>query len=299
MPSRRHQLLVHVIPRLRRSGEVVDPERERLKVVARQSRARQAAPERGLRGCTVMRVEGCPFAVYDVRRTGSEPTHTVLYLHGGGYVSGIDRFHWRYVARLARGVGVRVVVPAYPLAPGHTWRDAHPPLHDLFDQLAIESPGGVTLMGDSAGGGLALEVAQQIAASAGPQPTGLVLLSPWVDLTGSTPGTDEAAAWDPWLSLSKMHLYGSWWAGVDDVARPELSPLFGDLSGLPPALVFCGTRDLLQPQVRALADQAPEAGWQVEYDEQPGLLHVFPILPIPEAGPAFERVKGFLARREA
>lgn len=297
MPSRRHQLLVHVIPRLRRSGEVVDSERERRAVLARQARDRQSAPERGLRGCTVMRVEGCPFEVYDVRRAGSEPTQTVLYLHGGGYVSGIDRFHWRYVARLVRDLDVRVVVPAYPLAPGHTWRDAQPPLRDLFDELAIESPAGVTLMGDSAGGGLALALAQQVAASAGPQPTGLVLLSPWVDLTGSTPGTEEAAAWDPWLHLSKLHLYAAWWAGGDDVARSELSPLFGDLSGLPPALMFCGTRDLLNPQARALAARATEAGWRLEYDEQPGLLHVYPILPIAEAAPAFERVKAYLRRR--
>ena len=243
----------------------------------------------------VTELDGLPFRTFDLRPPGDAPTRTVLYLHGGGFVGDIDRFHGWYAARAARATGARLVLPAYPLAPTHTWRDCHPPLLELFERLAVESPQGVTVMGDSAGGGLALALAQRLVRSPGPQPTGLVLVAPWVDLAGTTPGTEEARAHDPWLTLSKLRLYGSWWAGGDDVHRPEVSPLHGDFTGLPPTLVLCGTRDLLLPQVREAVRRAEEAGVPVTYREERGLLHVYPILPIPEAGPARREIAAFVA----
>lgn len=218
---------------------------------------------------------------------------TVLYLHGGGFVSGLDPNHWRYAARLARGLGVRVVLPDYPLTPTHSWTDSLPRLVTLFERLAVESAQGVVLMGDSAGGGLAVGVAQLVARRPGPQPTHLVAFAPWVDLTGRTPGTEEAAAEDPWLTLSKLRLYGTWW-GAGDPPAEEASPITGDLSGLPPTLLMCGTRDLLLPQVRLLAERARAAGSPVTYVEQSGLIHVYPLLPIPEARRAWHQVVAFL-----
>lgn len=294
MPSPTHQLLARVIPVVRRAAEVTDAEQVRRDVLAGQARHDPAPSARMVRGCTVTEHDELGFRVFDLRVAGATPTRTVVYLHGGGYVGEVDRFHWRYVASLARATGCRVVVPAYPLAPRHTWREAHPPLLHLFEQVAIESPRGVTLMGDSAGGGLALALAQQVTRRPGPQPTHLVLVSPWVDLAGDTPGTTEAAAHDPWLKLSKLRLYGSWWAGDDDPHRPEVSPLHGDLSGLPRTLVLCGTRDLLLPQVRELVRRAAAAGVDVRYREERDLLHIYPVLPVPEARQAMREVVDFL-----
>jgi acetyl esterase/lipase len=125
-----------------------------------------------------------------------------------------------------------------------------------------------------------------------------VTFAPWVELAGTTPGTAQAAKADPWLSLSRLALYGSWWSAGDPLA-PEASPLGGELSGLPPLLVLCGTRDLLLPQSRALVDGARRAGTPATYVEEPGLLHVYPLLPIPEAEPAFEQVVAFLVSRSS
>jgi acetyl esterase/lipase len=295
VPSPTHRLLARAIPVIRRASEVDDPAEVRKDVLARQRKAHGTPPPRAVRGLDVSEIDGVGFPVYDVQVTGPSPTRTVLFVHGGGFVGGIDRFHWRFVATLARETGSRVVVPAYPLTPRHTWRDTQPPLLDLFEQLAIQSPGGVALVGDSAGGGLALALAQQIARRPGPQPTRLVLVSPWVDLTGTTPGTELVAAYDPWLKLSKLKLYGGWWAGDDDPARPEVSPLHGDYTGLPRTLVLCGTRDLLVPQVRAAVRRAAAAGVHVTYREEQGLLHVYPLLPIPEARAAVRDVVEFLS----
>lgn len=295
MPSFQHQFVARVIRTVRRTSEVRDPEKLRLAVIAARSRESTEPPARVVRGCDVTPLDGSDLPGYDVRASGSTPTRTVLYLHGGGYVGNIDRFHWKYVASLVRRLGVRVVMPAYPLAPEHTWEDAVPPLLSLFEQLAIASPQGVTLMGDSAGGGLALCLAQQLTPRPGPQPTHLVMLSPWVDLTSTTPGTDEASARDPWLVMSRMNLYASWWAGGDEhLSRPEVSPIFGPFEGLPPMLVFCGTRDTLFPQVREMVRKAKEAGVTVTYHEEADLLHVYPILPIPEARTARDQLAAFL-----
>ncbi len=295
VPSPLHQLLTWAIPVILRSREVDDPGKVRREILAGQSPTTPTPSGRLVRGCTVTRNDDPGFPVFDLVVDGTTPTRTILYLHGGGFVGDIDRFHWKYVVALARSVGARVVLPAYPLTPTYTWRDSHGPLLDLFEKLAVESAGGVVLAGDSAGGGLALALAQQIARQPGPQPTQLVLVSPWVDLSGSTPGTEQAAHHDPWLKLTKLRLYGGWWAGEDDVDRPEVSPVHGDFSGLPPTLVLCGTRDLLLPQVRLAVRRAEAADVDVTYQEEPGLLHVYPILPIPEARHALRDVAGFLS----
>ncbi len=296
VPSLAHEILTRVIPVIQRSGEVGDAEAVRRQVLARQGSA-GSPPRFGLRGCTALVRAGYPFPVWDLVPPGPTPARTVLYVHGGGFVADVDRFHWWLAARSATATGARVVVPDYPLTPTHTWRDSLEPLLQLHEQLAVESPQGVTLMGDSAGGGLALALAQQVTTRPGPQPTGLVLISPWVDLAGDTPGTEEARAADPWLTLSKLRLYGGWWAGADDPHRPEVSPLHGDCSGLPRTLVLCGTRDLLLPQVRAVVDRIREAEVPVTYIEEPGLLHVYPVLPVPEAKAARRTIADFVLGR--
>ncbi len=295
MPSLQHHVLASVIPRIRKSSEVDDPERVREEKLARQAAAPSDPPRRWTRGMQVSRIEGFGFPVHDLRVAGASPGRTLLYLHGGGYVEHSDRVHWRYVSNLARRFDLRVVLPTYPLAPDHSWRDSHKAMLELFEQLAIESPGGVVLAGDSAGGGYALALAEQISARPGPQPTHLVLISPWVDLSGETPGTEEARGRDPWLRFTRLKLYGQWWAGGDDVDRPEVSPLNGDLSRLPKGVMWCGTRDLLQPQCRLLAERAASQGWDLRYVEEPGLIHVYPILPVPEARRAMAELTDFLA----
>lgn len=296
MPSLQHQLLTRLIPLIRGRSEVHDADQVRRDVLAAQARAEPRPPRRVAVRFDVRHtapVDGSQLPCFEVRAPGTQPRRTVLYLHGGGFVSGLDRFHWRYAARLAGRLGVRVVLPDYPLTPTYTWRDSVPALIGLFERLAVESPHGVALMGDSAGGGLAVALAQQVGERSGPQPTHLVTFAPWVDLTGETPGTEEAARQDPWLTLSKLKLYGSWW-GAGNPHAPGGSPLFGELSRLPPTMVLCGTRDLLAPQSRALVARARAAGVPVTYVEEDGLLHVYPLLPVPEARRAFAQVTTFL-----
>jgi epsilon-lactone hydrolase len=298
MPSRRHELLAWTVPRVRKSRDLDDVDLERARIEGWHVGLDRSLPTRLVprfaRRFSVVE-EDVGFPVYVISPRHVEPVRTVLYVHGGGFVAPIDPFHLRYVARLARALQARIVVPDYPLAPEHSWRDSFGAMTDLAARWAAE-PGGMVLGGDSAGGGYALALAQALRDRDLPQPTHLLLHAPWVDLTTSTPETAEVSAGDPWLFLGKLQAYAEWWAGsFDDLGRPEVSPALGDLSDLPPALVFCGTRDTLMPGCRLLARRSAEAGWELTYVEAPDLIHVFPMLPfIPEARRAWRQTLEFL-----
>ena len=297
MPSLQHAVASRVIPILRRNMSADDIPAMRAALIE-ANRATKEAPPKDVRRTheeTVGNVHGFP--VFTLSRPGAKNSGpTVLYLHGGAYVRPADARHWRFVTRLADALDARAVLPVYPLAPEFTVEDSFDGMVELFEEVASQSPEGVILVGDSAGGGYALALAEALRDRGGPQPDRLVLIAPWVDLTGTTPGTLEAAERDPWLSHPHLAIYASMWAGTDDPARlaaPRLSPGLGDLEGLPPTLMLCGTRDLLQPGCDALFARAEEADWPVEYVVAPGLIHVYPLLPIPEAREAFRQIVHF------
>jgi epsilon-lactone hydrolase len=299
MPSLRHRLLAEVVPRLRKAQELESEAAERARLEAWHAGLDRSLPTRGVPGFErryAVVAEEVPFPAYTITRRGRTPRRTLVYLHGGGFVGPIDRFHVRYAARAASALDARVVLPDYPLTPEHTWRDSHDALVDLV-RRHLDAGEDVALAGDSAGGNLALSVALSLRDQGGAQPSHLVLIAPWVDLTESTPDTAAMDDADPWLMLGKLRAYAGWWAGSpDDLARPEVSPALGSLEGLPPALMFFGTRDLLLPGGRLLVRRAELAGWSLTYVEQPDLIHVYPLLPvIPEARRAWRLTKEFLA----
>ncbi|MCY7402072.1 MAG: alpha/beta hydrolase [Nocardioides sp.] len=298
MPSLRHELLATVIPRLRRSGELEDEPTERARVEAWHHTLDRALPTRAVRGFAKKwdaEVVDIGFPCHVLTPSGRRVDRTLYYVHGGAFMAPIDAFHIRYATRLADAIGARIVMPDYPLAPEHSWRDSHDELVEDAARWAAE-PGGAVLAGDSSGGGLALAMALSMRDRGLAPATQLLLHAPWIDLTTSTPETEAAAAIDPWLFLTKLYAYAEWWAGSpDDLGRPEVSPGLADLTGLPPALVLYGTRDLLHPGCRLLVRRAAEAGWGLTAVEEPDLIHVYGLLPgVPEAGRAFARTIEFL-----
>ncbi|MBE7325484.1 alpha/beta hydrolase [Nocardioides sp. Y6] len=308
-PSALHQVVAKVLPRVRRARDLDDAESERRRILRWQSTLPDALPTRLVPGferrftLEVDRSAGWPVYVFSPR--GRRVRRTVLYGHGGGYMAPIDPFHVLHAASLARRLDARIVMPDYPLAPTHTWRDSRDDLVDLAVAWAEhadctgEKP--LVLAGDSAGGGLVLAIAQAMRDrvrrdGSGPTAGAMVLHAPWVDLTSTAPGTEEFSARDPWLFLGKIRLYAQWWAGAEPVERPEVSPGLGDLSDLPPALMFHGTLDTLAPACRVLAERAEAAGWQLTSIEERDLLHVYSIFPLlPEARRAMRRTLDFLA----
>jgi monoterpene epsilon-lactone hydrolase len=305
MPSLQHLLATLVVPRLRPNPPTDDLPALREALVTRNRSAEEGPPAGVRHGHEEQISNGHGFSVFTLWKPGGRsgiqdtPRRSVFYVHGGAYVRGMATWHWRFAAKLADALEAQAVLPAYPVAPEYTVQDSFEEMVAALQEVLATSPDGVVLAGDSAGGGYALALAQAVRDRGGPQPTHLVLIAPWVDLTSSAPGTLEAAARDPWLSFEHLSIYAGFWAGSEDpeaLADPRVSPGLADLTGLPPALMLCGTRDLLQPGCDALFERAEVADWSLEYVVAPGLIHVYPLLPIPEARSAVEHIVEFCTR---
>ncbi|MGG5257196.1 alpha/beta fold hydrolase [Phycicoccus avicenniae] len=208
----------------------------------------------------------------------------LVHLHGGAFVNGIMPQHWSFVGGLADRTGRVVHVARYPLAPAHSVDDAHAFLAALVDHL-----GGtpVHVLGDSAGGNLALLLAQRHPDA---HVVGLTLVAPWVDLAMDNPAMDAVERRDPWLTRVGMRPIAAHWLAGRDAKDPDASPLHGDLSGLPPTLVLVGDRDICRPDCDRLATLARDAGSDVELHVEAGSPHVYPLLPTPEGARAREQV---------
>lgn len=303
-----HATVATVLPRLRLPRPRLDDATLREQWTTRHTQetaqGHRPLPTRWVRGFTqrfdLAADDSAGFRTWIYSPTRRDVRRTVLYLHGGYYVAGIDPFHLAWTTKLAERIGARIVLPDYPLAPEATWRDSHAALLALTSTWAEraeqhdEAP--LVLAGDSAGGGYALSVALGVRDAGGPQPGHLVMHAPWVDLSRSTPETTDFQEVDPWLNIAEGDIYARWWAGEDDLQAWQVSPLFGDLAGLPPALQLYGTRDLLTPGCRLLQRRADEAGWDLTSIEEPGLLHVYGLFPgfVPEARRAFTQVLDFI-----
>ena len=209
----------------------------------------------------------------------------VLALHGGGYVFGPESQHWALWRTVVRSSGRRVVAPLYRLAPEGNAADTVRHVARIAAGLAAEGP--LALLGDSAGGGLALAVAQRLRGRGVLTP--LLLAAPWLDATVSDPRS--AGIRDPWLAAPGLREAARLYGGSLPLEHPLLSPLFADLAGLGAITVASGTRDVLHPDALRLADLAAQPGTPVRLLVGEGLLHNYPLLPIPEARPA---VRAFL-----
>jgi monoterpene epsilon-lactone hydrolase len=231
---------------------------------------------------TLKRVAGWP--VYHTAPSANPGVgNYVLFLHGGGFINEIVRAHWRFIGYLTRHAGVRCVVPIYPLAPGATAKDVVPVTGELLRKLLEDAgPAKVTVVGNSAGAGLALAAAQWLRDSGYRQPNGLVLISPGLDGSISRPEQVAIAARDPIQDIPGIREAGRLYAGELDVAHPFVSPLNGDLRGLAPMIVFSGTRDLLYPDSIDLAAKARAAGVPIELHLRRGQPHNYAGMPTPE-----------------
>jgi len=227
----------------------------------------------------VQRRAGWP--LYTVTPKTGTVTRSVVYLHGGAWVNEITSQHWQLAAQIAAEAQVRVIVPIYPLTPFATAADVMPVIVELAAECASAGH-SVCLAGDSAGGQMALSAALSLRDVHAMTLPRTVLISPVLDLSLANPDINAAELADPWLGREALLAFADRWRGELSLTDPLASPLAGDLTGLGPLTVFTGTRDILNPDARLLAQKATAAGVDVEYVEQPGLLHVYPLTPTPE-----------------
>ncbi len=209
-----------------------------------------------------------------VEWTGNGQGGTVLYLHGGGYVSGAPVTHRALTSHLAKQADASVVVADYRLAPEHPFPAALDDAHQAYLALLEKghAPARLAVAGDSAGGGLTLALLQRLRDEGRPLPACALLFSPWVDLTlTETPLTmpGEAMLNRHWLTFAANAYAGG------QRADPGASPLFGDLDGLPPLLIQTGSDEILANDSERLADALDSTDCNARYQCYPGRWHVF------------------------
>ncbi len=293
--------LINAVLRLRGSKRVYRSEANLLAKVERlRIRPKRSAPPRLIDLLVTVAVsERRGWPCYELRsRTADPQGGPVVYFHGGAYTFEIDPFQWLAVARLAVLASVPIIVPVYPLAPAGTAAATIATAVEIVgDVIADRNPQPVALLGDSAGGGMALAVAQQLGRSDGPHPGlgQLILIAPWLDLTLTEVSTGRNARRDRMLDRPGAYAAGRLYRGELGETDPRVSPLNGDLSQLPPLTVLTGTYDLIHPDAVRLRDRATEAGVPVDYSELIGGQHCYPILPSAHGLAALRHIASRLA----
>ncbi|MFG6401355.1 alpha/beta hydrolase fold domain-containing protein [Microbacterium sp. P04] len=285
--------LVPVILRAMRANRTfVTADGARRRIRERQLRPQPFGPPPRLSRTVRIEVAHDPWPVYTFMPRSIEPVGGVVYVHGGGWVNQIVGLQWRFAAQLAVEARTTVSVPIYPLVPFGTAADAVDGVARLV-RSSIARFGRTALVGDSAGGQIALSTALALRDEGVALPR-TVLISPALDLTWSNPRIPIVQPTDPWLATPGGVVLAEAWRGGLSLRDPAVSPLFGDLRGLGPISLYTGTRDVLNPDAHLLATRAQEAGVDLEILEAPGQVHVYPILPTRTGDRARDRIAASL-----
>ena len=226
----------------------------------------------------------------DQRRGG-----VVLYLHGGGYTCGSLEYAKGFSSVLAAECGVRVFCAAYRLAPEHRYPAAVEDALEAYQYLLKKGYAGhqILLCGESAGGGLIYALCLKLKELGLPLPCGLIGISPWTDLTGSGKSYEENREVDPSMSPELLQFYAKCY--TDDPANPLCSPLFGDLTGFPPSLLFVGGDEVMLDDTRMLHQKLVKSGCRSKLIVAPERWHAYVLYCLSENMPQdFETINRFM-----
>lgn len=230
---------------------------------------------------------------------GAASDKVVLYIHGGGYVSGSCNDHRGFVSKFARNTGVANLIFEYRLAPEYPFPAALEDSVKIYKWILSSGykPENIIITGESAGGGLCLATLLALKEQNTPLPAAAVAISPWTDLTCSsnsyrTKNKVSVAPLNSWFVFSKYYV------GNNDAAFPLISPLFGDLKGLPPILINSGINDELFEDGEKFYLKAKEAGVDVIFKSGMGMVHCYPLLAplFKEATEAMNEITEFIKK---
>lgn len=224
----------------------------------------------------------------------------IFYTHGGGYVTGNCADHRMHVAKFVKACGVGALLYDYRLAPEHPFPAGMQDTLAAYRWLLAQGtePRNIVIVGESAGGGLCLASLLAIRDEGLPLPAAGVALSPWTDLKCTGESYRSNALRDI-STLGSWDVWGGYYVGDNDPTNPWISPLYGDLHGLPPVLIEVGDREILLDDSRRFAEKARAAGVDVTLRVWEGMVHCFPLLAgmFPEATQAWDEVTTYICER--
>ncbi|MFP4548513.1 MAG: alpha/beta hydrolase [Fidelibacterota bacterium] len=222
----------------------------------------------------------------------------ILYFHGGGLVSGSAKSHRGIVAKFVKATGINALTFDYALAPEHPYPAG---LNDALKAYGIlleivKDSQNILLMGDSGGGNLVLALLLLLKQKSIALPAGAITLSAWTDLTNSGESNITNRPVDKLTIENANEIFSTAYCNGKDPKDPLISPLFGDLSGLPPLLMFAGDDEVMRDDTVRFARKAKEAGVTVQVEVKEGMFHCYPAVAplIPEANDAMDKIISFV-----
>ena len=201
----------------------------------------------------------------------------ILYFHGGAYMAEATNEHWSFLKKLVQDTNSTVIMPDYPLTPKYTYKDVlnmvEPAYKDIISKV---KPQNLIMMGDSAGGGITLGLAEKLGTNNIELPSKTILISPWLDTTMSNSKIDEVQKNDNDLNKGKLQLAGmSYSRGLTAEDDYFVNPIHGNLSKLKNVVIYTGTYDILNPDCHLIQEKAKEQGVDIEIKEYDGAPHIW------------------------
>lgn len=271
----------------KKSGEAL-----RAEVEKRQRKESYEPPKNMFKNYDCHKYETKGHAYYVVKPMGHAAGNKhIFYLHGGGNVLRITSLHWEFIAYLVDALACTVTVPMYPLAPEHTHKDVFEMIVPLYREVSSDvEERDLVVMGDSAGGGMSLALAQLLRELGLKQPGNIILISPLLDMTFSHPMIRMIEKQDPISATPALHDIAKWYAGEESVKHYLVSPIFGNFHDLGRISVYIGTHDILYPDANKFSKLTGMQGIPINYYEYPSMFHVWPLFAFPEARKAREQM---------
>lgn len=214
--------------------------------------------------------------VFIVYPKDSKTNLTIMYFHGGSYMAEATKEHWDFIQKLAIETNATVIMPDYPLAPKANYKDVFEFTEPFYKETIKKiDTNQLIVMGDSAGGGLALGLMEKISSEDINIPNKIMLISPWLDTRLTNPDIDEVQKRDKQLNKETLKLAGIAYSLGDD--NYLVNPIDGDLSKLKNITIFTGKNDILNPDVYVIENKALEQGVDIEVKEYENANHIWVI----------------------
>ena len=216
------------------------------------------------------------FTVTKKNEEESSNNKYIIYFHGGSYVAEATQNHWTFVENIVRDTGYTVIMPDYPLTPKYHYQDVFNMVEPLYKEIIekVRSE-NVILMGDSAGGGLALGLYEKMAEETVGLPVKTILISPWLDVRLENEKIQEIEKKDTILNKEALRLAGIAYAGNDGINSYLVNPVEGDVSKLQNIKIYIGTEDILNPDCHLLKEKADAVNGEVEIKEYENAKHIW------------------------
>ena len=235
-------------------------------------------PQKANESCDIETKEFMSRKIFIIKpKTEQLSKKVILYFHGGAYVAEATTLHWDFLEKLANDTKSTIVMPDYPLTPKYTYKDVFNMVEPLYKEIISKvDVKNLVMMGDSAGGGITLALAEKISQNNIQLPSKKILISPWLDVTLTNEKIKEVQKNDKDLNKEKLLIAGISYARDEEGMKSYLvKPINGPISKLKNVIIYTGTYDILNPDTHLLQEKAKKEGIDIQIKEYEQAPHIW------------------------